>query len=89
MQYCHLVLSHNIPGTFRDFFKYANNQHQHHTREAYDNRITMPHVKTTRYGLQSIKYKAAKDWDDIKKELKNIDFSDEYLSKTKFSKAFK
>ena len=34
MQNCHLALSHlnnNLPGTFRDFFKYANNQHQYHT----------------------------------------------------------
>ena len=39
----------------------------------------MPHVKTTHYGLQSIKYKAAEDWDEIQKELKNINFSDKYL----------
>ena len=92
MQNCHLVLSHlnnNLPGTFRDFFKYANNQHQYHTREAYNNKITLPQVKTTCYGLQSIKYKATKDWDKIEKKLKNIDFSDKYLSKTKFSKLFK
>ena len=37
---------------------------------------------------KSRKYKASKDWDEIQKEPKNIDFSDEYLSKTKFSKAF-
>ena len=58
-QNCHLVLSHlnnNLPGTFRDFFKYANNQHRHHTREAYNNKITIPHVK------------AAKDWDEIQKK---------------------
>ena len=57
MQNCHLVLSHlnnNLPGTFRDFFKYANNQHQYHTSEAYNNKITLPHVKTTWYSLQSI-----------------------------------
>ena len=84
---CHLVLSRlnkNFPGTFTDFFKYANYQHQHHTRETYNNKITIPHFKTTHYGLQSIKYKTAKDCHEIQKELKNIDFSDEYLSKTKF-----
>ena len=80
MQNCHLVLSHlnsNLPGTLRDFFKHANNQHQHHTKEAYNNKITIPHVKTTRYGLQFIKYKPANDWNEIQKELKSIDFSDE------------
>ena len=83
MQNYHIVLSHlnnNLPVTFRDFFKYANNQHQHHTKEAYGD---------FGRGLQSIKYKAAKDWDEIQKELKNINLSDEYLSKNKFSKAFK
>ena len=67
----------------------ANNQHQHHTREAYNNKITIPQVKTTHYNLQSIKYKAAKDWDEMQKELTSIDFNDEYLSKTNFSNAFK
>ena len=51
--------------------------------------LNISHVKTTRCCLQSIKYKAGKDLDEIQKELKSIDFSDEYLSKTKFSKAFK
>ena len=92
MQNFHFVLNHlnnNLSGTLRDFFKHVNNQHQHHTREEYNNKITIPHIKTNRYDLQSIKYKAEKDWDEIQKELKNIDFSDEYLSKTKFTKAFK
>ena len=47
MQKCHLVLSlshlnNHLPDTFRDFFKYANNQHQHHTREAHNNKINIP-----------------------------------------------
>ena len=49
----------------------------------------MPHVKITCYGLKPGKYKAAKVWDEIQKELKSIDFRDKYESKTKFSKAFK
>ena len=92
MQNYHLDLSHlniNLSITFGDFFKYVNNQHQHHIREAYNNKVTIPHVKTTRYGLECIKYKAVKDWDEIQKELKRIDFCDEYLSKTKFLKACK
>ena len=91
-QNCHLLLSHlnnNLPDTFRNFFKYANNQHQQHRREGYNNKIIIPHVKTTGYSLQSIKYKAVKDWDETQKELKSIHISDEYLSKTKFSRAFK
>ena len=41
MQNYHLDLSHlnnNLSVTFGDFFKYVNNQHQHHIREAYNNK---------------------------------------------------
>ena len=57
MQNWHLLigcLNNKLPGTIGDFFNYANNQHQHHTREAY-NKITIPHAKTSCCGLQSIK----------------------------------
>ena len=69
MQNCHLVLpNNNLPDTSRDFFKYANNHYQQHTRGTYS-KINIPHVKTTHYSLQSIKCKAVKDWDEIQKEL--------------------
>ena len=45
-------------------------------------------LKLPANSLKSRKYKASKGWDEIQKEPKNINFSDEYLSKTKFSKAF-
>ena len=50
------------------------NQNQCHTREAYNNKVTIPHVKTTCYGLQSKDYDDwdAKDWDEIQKELKTL-----------------
>lgn len=68
MQNCHIFLSclnNNRLGTFRDFFKYVNNRHQHHIREVNNNKITILHVKATCYDLQSIKYKDAKDWNEI------------------------
>ena len=71
MQNYHLVLSdlnNSLPDNFKDLCKHANNQHQHHTRKAYNNKITMPHVKITCYGLKPGKYKAAKVWDEIQKE---------------------
>ena len=100
IQDCYLVLNHlhnNLPDTSIKIETSSNIQiinksstnNQHHTWEAYNNKVNTPHVKPTHYGLESLKYKAAKSWDEIQKELKRIDFSDEYLSKIKFSKVFR
>ena len=50
MKNCYLVLIHHnnsFPGNFKDFFKYSNNEYQHHTRETCNNKNAIPHVKTT------------------------------------------
>ena len=39
----------------------------------------LSHVETTTYGLQSIKYRTAKDWNNIQQKLNNFDFQKEYL----------
>ena len=44
------------------------NQHDHNTRDVIRKRINLPQVKTTQYGLNSIKYKSAKDWNNIQKK---------------------
>ena len=57
---CLLALNHinnELPENFKEFFIYSNNQHNHGTRGAYKNKITLPQVNTTQYGLQSIKYR--------------------------------
>lgn len=89
---CILALNHvnkSLPDTFQDFFQYTNGQHNHNTRESTYNKITLPHVKTTSYGLQSIKYKTAKDWNNIQKKLADYNFQQEYLSKSKFISSLK
>ena len=35
----------------------------------YHNKLNLPQVRTTHYGLQSIKYKSAKAWNEIKTKI--------------------
>ena len=46
------------PSTFSNFFKVSHNEHNYNTRGA---NVIEPNVKTTTYGLNSIKYKSADD----------------------------
>ena len=51
------------PTTFSNFFKVSRNEHNYNTRGA---NIIKPTVKPTTYGLNSIKYKSADDWNKLK-----------------------
>ena len=89
---CLLALNHinkTLPTVFNDFFQYTNNQHNHLTRDASKNKIITPQVKTTQYGLHSIKYKTAKDWNQIQQKLATFNFQNDYLPKSKFVTALK
>ena len=52
------------PNTFSNFFKVSHNEHNYNTRGA---NIIKPTVKTTTYGLNSIKYKSADNWNKLQK----------------------
>ena len=82
-------LNNNLPEAFKEFFKLTNNHHNHNTRDAIKKKISLPQVQTTRYGLNSIEYKSAKDWNDIQQKVTNFNYEDNYLSKSKFIKALK
>ena len=64
-QNCLLVLNalnNEVPEALQELFKNATNQHYYNIRGAYPNKLNLPQVRTTHYGLQSIKYKSAKAW---------------------------
>ena len=91
LENCNLVLQYqndNLPDAFENFFQNNNNQYDHNTRSALNKNIQIPQVNTTQYGLQSISYKCATDWNKIQRKI-NFNFQDEFLSKHKFSKAMK
>ena len=68
-------------------FKIAENQHTHHTQNAAHQQITLPQVRTTNYGLNSVTHKAAKNRNSVQKSIV-FNFLDDYLSATKFIKSF-
>ena len=77
-----------MPESLQELFKNATNQHYYNTRGAYRNKLSLPQVRTTHYGLQSIKYKSAKARNEIKTKISgklNIG----YWSKNRFSRSLK
>ena len=54
------VLNNEVPEALQELFRNTANQHYYNTRGAYRNKLNLPQVRTTHYGLQSIKYKSAK-----------------------------
>ena len=63
------VLNNEVPEALQELFKNTTNQHHYNTRGAYRNKLNLSEVRTTHYGLQSIKYKSAKAWNEIKTKI--------------------
>lgn len=66
-QNCMLVLKkmcNEHPTTFSNFFKISNNEHNHNNRGI---EIIKTTVKTTTYGINSIKHKTDDDWNKLPK----------------------
>ena len=58
------VLKNEVTEALQELFKNAT-QHYHNTRVVYRNKLNLPQVRTSHYGLQSMKYKSAKAWNKI------------------------
>ena len=80
------VLNNEVPEALQKLFKNNTNQHYCNTRAAYCNKLNLPQVRTTHYGLQSIKHKSAKAWNEIKTEISDK-LSISYWSKNRLSKS--
>ena len=63
------VLNDEVPEGLQELFKNTINQHHYNTRLAYRNKLNLRQVRATHYGLQSIKHKYAKAWNEIKTEI--------------------
>ena len=91
LQNCLLVLNvlkKEVPEALQELFKNTANQHYYNTRGAYRNKLNLPQVRTTHYGLQSIEYRSAKAWNEMKTKISgklNIG----YWSKYRLSKSLK
>ena len=86
LQNCLLVLNalnKEVPKALQELFKNTINQHYYNTRRGYCNKLNLPQVRTTHYGIQSIKYKSAKAWNAENSDKLNIG----YWSKNRLSKS--
>ena len=93
LQNCLLVL--NVLNTIKYPNPYKNcskmlqiNTISYNTRGAYCNKLNLPQVRNTHYGLQSIKYKSAKAWNEIKTKISDK-LNIGYWSKNRLSKSLK
>ena len=60
------VLARDCLSNFRETFRLANNMHQHHTKHAAKNYVTLKQSKTQFYGIYSIEYQAESFWNILK-----------------------
>ena len=82
------VLNNEVPKGLQELFKNTANQHYYNIRGAYRNKRNLPQVRTTHYGLQSIKYKSAKAWNEMKTKISDK-LNIGYWSKYRLSKSLK
>ena len=80
-------LNKTIPPSLESLFCLPPDHHQHNTRGVRQKKIYKKKVQTTNYGLQSIEYKAATNWNEIQTKI-DFNFQENFLS-VKFTKAFK
>ena len=60
---------HCLPQFFSWFVK-SSQIHEHNTRSVTENNLSIPHVRTTSYGLKSIKFLGPKMWNELPSSIK-------------------
>ena len=73
------------PVNFYNWFIFSNRIHSHITRSSTQNNIFIPQIRTTNYGLKSIKYNGAKSWNTLNS---NIKFSNDIATFTRLLKEY-
>ena len=88
---CLLALNHInqcVPLSLTNLLTNENDLHCYSTRTSTNHHLALPQVKTTNYGLHSIRYRTAKHWNSVQNSL-NLNFANNFVSSKKFLKAFK
>ena len=74
-------LKDTLPNNFSDYFKTIKDQHNYNTRSRTNNKIVKENVRTKSYGLNSIKFKATSDWNNM---VSQIEIQLDEITKNKF-----
>ena len=68
-------INENLPENFKDFFLLTETQHNYNTRGTANKTILKTTINSTTYGLNSVKYRAATEWNKLSKHLNTEDKS--------------
>ena len=79
--FIHDYLNNKLPSSFNNTFCKVNQIHEIPTRNSTMGSLFIPHINTTKYGLNSIYRKSIEAWNYFIKENKNINIGD--VSRTK------
>ena len=86
--FVHDQINEKLPNTFAEYFITASNQHRYNTRGSKYKTIIKTINNSTTYGLNSIKQRAASDWNEVMKQINTLD-NGSFVSRTKFAKLYK
>ena len=81
-------ITERLPSSFKNFFTTAENQHLYNTRGRRNNTIIKTTSKSTTYGLNSVKHKAASEWNEVTKHI-NTTEKNGPIPRTKFITSLK
>ena len=82
---CLLVLHHInqcLPLSLKNLLTIENDLYSYSTRNSVNHQLALPLVKTTNYGLHSIRYRTAKHWNSVQNSLK-LNFANNFVSSKK------
>ena len=68
-------INENLPENFKDFFLTAENQHNYDTRGTTNKTIIKTTTNSITYGINSVQYRVASEWNQISKNLNTEDKS--------------
>ena len=80
--FVHGQLNENLPESFSNFFMTAPAQHDYNTRGSRNNSIIKSITNSATYGLNSVKHRAASDWNATIKHINTIDIDRQDLMKS-------
>ena len=81
-------INQRLPLSLKNLLTNENDLHNYSTQNSVNHQLALPQVKTTNYGLHSIRYTTAKHWNSVQNSLK-LNFANNFASSKEFLKAFK
>ena len=85
----HNQLSEELSKSFNKLFTTTSSQHGYNIRSSRNNAIIKPITNSVTYGLNSVKYRAPSDWNEIIKHTNTEDINRTNITKSLKERIFK